>query len=106
MAQYDVHKNPGGSRESIPYVVVVQSRAYDQYLRRVVVPLMKKSVYGTPRFPVLSPTFTIGDVAVVFMPLEIISVPAERLGKPVASLAQHATTIINALDEMLTRAYD
>jgi len=39
MAQFDVHKNTGKQRDSIPFVVVVQSSLFDKYRRRVVVPL-------------------------------------------------------------------
>ncbi|WP_373851344.1 CcdB family protein, partial [Delftia acidovorans] len=38
MAQFDVHRNKGALRDSIPYVVVVQSSLFDRYRRRVVVP--------------------------------------------------------------------
>jgi toxin CcdB len=36
MAQFDVHRNNGKQRDSIPYVVVVQSALFDDYGRRVV----------------------------------------------------------------------
>jgi toxin CcdB len=38
MAQFDVHRNKGALRDSIPYVVLVQSAQFDRYRRRVVVP--------------------------------------------------------------------
>jgi toxin CcdB len=46
MAQFDVHRNCGSNRERIPYVVVVQSALFDDYRRRVVVPLVKASAAG------------------------------------------------------------
>jgi hypothetical protein len=46
MAQFDVHRNPGRHRDSIPFVVIVQSTLYDDYRRRVVVPLVNKSSLG------------------------------------------------------------
>ena len=36
MAQFDVHRNNGKSREDIPFVVIVQSALYNDYRRRVV----------------------------------------------------------------------
>lgn len=39
MAQFDVHRNAGKHKGTIPYVVVVQSPPFDAYRRRVVVPL-------------------------------------------------------------------
>jgi len=43
MAQFDVHRNPGRHRGQDPLVVIVQSTLYDDYRRRVVVPLVDKS---------------------------------------------------------------
>ena len=50
MAQFDVHRNKGALRDSIPYVVVVQSSLFDRYRRRVVVPLVRQNLLprGTP----------------------------------------------------------
>lgn len=44
MAQFDVHRNTGRLRDSIPFVVLVQSSLYDDYRRRVVVPLVRRSL--------------------------------------------------------------
>jgi hypothetical protein len=43
MAQFDLHQNKGPMKDTIPYVVVVQSSLFDGYRRRVVVPLVKRS---------------------------------------------------------------
>ena len=51
------------------------------------------------------PTEAVEDVAVVLHPLETVSVPLAVLGEPVASLAGDGGRIIDALDELLTRAY-
>lgn len=106
MAQFDVHKNPGANRASTPFVVVVQSSIYRENPRRVVIPLMKESAVSRVRRSALTPTFVVAGVPVVLMPLEIVSVPTNALGKPVASLASHATAIITAIDTLVTRAYD
>ena len=44
MAQFDVHRNKGALREAIPFVVLVQSAQFDGYRRRVVVPLVRRSM--------------------------------------------------------------
>ena len=103
MPQFDVHRNRGGNRDSIPYVVVVQSTLFDNYRRRVVVPLVKASTVGTIANPRFNPTFKIGNTTVVLHPLETVSVAVEGLGKPVGSLAQEADRIIGAMDELLLR---
>ena len=103
MAQFDVHRNPGRHRDSIPFVVVVQSSLYDDYRRRVVVPLVDKSCVGKVTNPRLNPTFRIKGQSVVLHPLEIVSVANESLGELVQSLEEEGDAIIAALDEMLTR---
>jgi toxin CcdB len=103
MAQFDVHRNAGKHREAIPYVVLVQSSAYDSYRRRVVVPLVRKSTLGKIGNPRFNPVFKIKNVPVVLHPLEIVSVPNEQLGEFVESLGHEASRILDALDELLTQ---
>src|SRR5262245_219876 len=103
MAQFDVHRNPGKRRETVPYLVVVQSGLFDDYSQRVCVSLVKASALGKVANPRFNPTFKIGGTAVVLHPLEIGSVPLESLGKPVGSLAKDGDLIIGALDDMFMR---
>lgn len=105
MAQFDVHRNPGKSREAIPFVVLVQSSLFDNYRRRVVVPLVRKSALGKIGNPRFNPTFKLDGIAVALHPLEIVSVPMERLGEFHSSLASDGARIMGALDELLTRAW-
>jgi toxin CcdB len=103
MAQFDVHRNPGRHRDSIPFVVIVQPTLYDDYRRRVVVPLVNKSSLGKVANPRFNPTFRIKGQSVVLHPLEIVSVGKENLGEQVGSLDEEGDKIIAALDELLTR---
>ena len=103
MAQFDVHRNTGRHRDTIPFVVVVQSSLYNSYRRRVVVPLVNKSSLGKVTNPRFNPTFRIKGQSVVLHPLEIVSVANENLGEIVESLQEEGDTIIAALDELLTR---
>lgn len=105
MAQFDVHRNSGKHRDSIPYVVVVQSALFDDYGRRVVVPLVKASAVGKIANPRFNPSFRIGNTSVVLHPLELVSVAFEKLGKPIASLANEGDRIVLALDDLLARAW-
>jgi toxin CcdB len=105
MAQFDVHRNMGKHRDDIPYVVLVQSSLYDSYRRRVVVPLVRKSMLGKVSNPRFNPAFKIENVQVVLHPLEIVSVPTGQLGEYVASLNQEGSRITDALDELLTQAW-
>lgn len=104
MAQFDVHRNLGASRREIPFVVVVQSRRLDAYRRRVVVPLVATSAVGAVE-PNLNPRFVVEDVEVVLHPLEIVSIPVERLGERVGSLVAEGDRIIAAIDVVISRAW-
>ncbi|TCV89560.1 CcdB family protein [Sulfurirhabdus autotrophica] len=105
MAQFDVHRNIGKNREAIPFVVLVQSSLFDSYRRRVVIPLVRKSSLSLISDKRFNPTFTIEKIAVVLHPLEIVSIPVEQLGEFVESLANEGNSIMDALDELLTRAW-
>ena len=105
MAQFDVHRNGGKQRDSIPYVVVVQSSIFDAYDRRVVVPLVRVAELIAAGHPRLNPRFKIHDVTVALHPLQIVSVPKRTLGEPVESLAAESERIVAALDEMLSRGW-
>jgi toxin CcdB len=105
MPQFDVHRNLGRLRDTIPFVVVVQSAQFDEYRRRVVVPLVR--VKSLERVPLrwLNPEFTVRNVRVVLHPLDVVSVPLEALGERVGSLAEAGDTIVAAMDEVLSRAW-
>ena len=105
MAQFDVHRNTGKQKEAIPFVVVVQSSQFDEYRRRVVVPLVRKSAIGKISHSGFNPTFKIRGTPVVLHPLEIASVPVNQLGDFIESLSDENQQIIAALDELLSRAW-
>lgn len=105
MAQFDVHRNPGKHAESAPFVVVVQSSQFDLYRRRVVVPLVRANEMGRITYPTFNPTFSVNGIAVALDPLDMVAVPLERLGPAVESLADHGQAIVNALDELFSRAW-
>ena len=105
MAQFDVYRNVGKQKDSIPFVVVAQSRLFDGYRRRVVIPLVRKAELSQIPNPRLNPTFKVKSIAVVLHPLEVVSVANEHLGERVGSLVQEGDAIIAALDELFTRAF-
>lgn len=105
MAQFDVHRNPGRHKEAIPFVVVVQSSQFDEYRRRVVVPLVRASTVGKTDLRHFNPTFKVCGMSVVLHPLEIVSVALEHLGPVVGSLSADSQHIISALDELVSRAW-
>jgi toxin CcdB len=68
MAQFDVHRNIGKLRETIPYVLVVQFSLFADYRRRVVVPLVRKSVIGKISRATFNPIFKIDGISVILHP--------------------------------------
>jgi toxin CcdB len=105
MTQFDVHRNSGKHKDTIPFVVVVQSAQFDNYRRRVVVPLVRAAAIGKVSYAAFNPTFKIRGTAVVLHPLEIVSIPLDQLGEMVGSLSGDSQLIVAALDELLTRAW-
>jgi toxin CcdB len=108
MAQFDVHRNKGPLRESIPFVVLVQSAQFDRYRRRVVVPLVRHTVLprDTPTAGArMNPVFVVDDIRVVLHPLDMVSVALDQLGEVAGSLEQEGQIIADALDELLTRSW-
>jgi toxin CcdB len=108
MAQFDVHRNKGPLRDSIPFVVIVQSSLYEAYRRRVVVPLVRRSVLPRKAASAgtrLNPVFRIAGTDVVLHPLDMVSVALDQLGERVGSLADRGQDITDALDELLSRSW-
>ena len=108
MAQFDVHRNKGPLKSTIPYVVVVQSAQFDRYRRRVVVPLVRRSAlpHATPTAGSrMNPVFKVKNVDVVLHPLDTVSVAIGDLGPVAGSLAEHGQQIADAMDELLTRSW-
>ena len=107
MAQFDVHRNKGVLRDSIPFVVLVQSAQFDRYRRRVVVPLVRQTIlpHNTPTVGSrMNPAFVIEGIRVVLHPLDLVSVALGQLGDIVGSLEKQGQIIADALDELLTRS--
>jgi len=108
MAQFDIHRNNGKLRETIPFVVVVQSAQFDLYRRRVVVPLVRQSALpnNTPTVGGrMNPALTIDGIDVVLHPLDIVSIALDQLGDFIESLSEHGQNITDALDELFTRSW-
>ncbi|MGQ9372161.1 CcdB family protein [Azospirillum sp. ST 5-10] len=104
MAQFDVHRNKGPRRDGIPYLIVVQSRRFDDSGRRVVIPLLDGAALRSTD-QTFTPTFSVEGKSVVLNPLQIASVSVATLGEHVASLASEGDRIIAAIDQLITRAW-
>jgi toxin CcdB len=105
MPQFDVHRNLGNHKDSIPFVVIVQSAQFDDYRRRVVVPLVRSSAIGKVSHGSFNPAFKIRGTSVVLHPLEIVSIPVNQLGTLVGNVSDQSHLIVAALEELFTRAW-
>lgn len=108
MAQFDIHRNKGPLKVSIPFVVVVQSSLFDRYRRRMVVPLVRQSALAGQVATVgsrMNPVFQVEGIEVVLHPLDMVSVAVDQLGELSGSLFDKGLFISDALDELLTRSW-
>ena len=103
MAQFDVYVNPNPeSRQSVPFVVDVQSGLIDALPTRLVMPLSRIGA-GQARFPVnLCPLVEIEGEPLALMPHLAAPVSARMLRKPVVSVARRAGEIGAALDAVFS----
>lgn len=102
MAQFDVHRNPEAStRARIPFVVDLQSDLLADLPTRLVAPLRLRddAIRNAPRR--LCPVFEIDGVEVVMYPQQMAGIPAKVLGRPVASLRDARTLLVDAVDAVL-----
>ncbi len=105
MAQFDLHTNKGPIKDTIPYVVV-QSSLFDGYRRRVVVPLVRRSVLPAGiAGSRMNPSFKVRGAVLVLHPLDMVSVVVDQLGECVGSVADHGQDIAVALDELLSLSW-
>jgi toxin CcdB len=100
VAQFDVHKNPGGGL--YPLLLDVQSSALDRLDGRVVVPLVPRKKYGAKPIARLNPTAVIGNVEYVLVFQDLAQTPLAALGERVVSLSARRSELIAALDFLFT----
>ena len=105
MAQFDVFRNPGRQREAVPFVVVLQSARLDRAGTRFVAPLVRSEAARVVEH-YLAPRFVVEGVELVLDVFNLATLPADRLGRPVGSLADEASRarLIRALDELVSQA--
>ena len=96
MARFDVY--PGAPGKG--YLLDCQADILSVLSTRTVVPLLPLA--GMPLTPRLNPVFVIEGEDHIMMTQHIFAIPKDRLGRPVAALAQRHDCIIDALDLLIT----
>ncbi|MSQ03061.1 MAG: plasmid maintenance protein CcdB [Myxococcales bacterium] len=102
MARYDVYRNASArGTHDTPFLLDVQADLLAQLRSRVVVPL--RLAAGIPRpARILQPRFRVAEVDVVMDTPAIVGAPVTALGERVGNLAAEGTTILAAVDFLLT----
>ncbi len=103
MAQFDVYQNPSlRSRDSMPYVVDVQSDLLSELRTRLVMPLSRVAV-GFARPPrKLAPELTVKGERLSLQAQLAAGIEARFLGKPLTTLRAHQADILDALDAVVS----
>ncbi|UWQ86152.1 CcdB family protein [Leisingera caerulea] len=97
MARFDVYADA----ENAGYLLDVQADLLESLNTRIVVPLIAVRTAPAPARR-LNPVFSIQSGQYVMVTQFLSAVPCSALKTPVASLAQHDTEIMGALDMVLT----
>jgi toxin CcdB len=99
MAQFDVFTNPSPTtREHFPYVVDIQSPYLDELATRIVIPLGKASAFANTSMQGLTPKISFHGEKLLLLTPQISSIPKNKLGDPIGTLAHFRSEIMNALD--------
>ena len=98
MAQYDVYENNGKNKNIIPYLLDIQSNILSDLKTRVVIPLGINKPYNK----IVNPKIIVEAQEVIMMTPHLTSVDSSKLSIKVCSLENQRTTIINAIDFMVT----
>jgi toxin CcdB len=103
VAQYDIYENPfTGGRQSVPYVLDVQSGLMSQLPTRLVLPLSRVGANAV-KLPVhLCPRVEVDGEALTLMPHLAAPLASRLLRKPIASIAHRASEIASAMDAVLS----
>jgi toxin CcdB len=96
MAQYDVHRLPGGE-----LVIDCQSDFLDRLETRLVVPLVEPLVVPAP-LPRLHPVLEFEERKLLLATHLAGAIPLRELGPIVGSFAEASYTIQNAIDFLIT----
>lgn len=105
MAQFDIFQNPGRQRDAIPFVVLLQNARFDRAGTRFVGPLVRIEMARVAEH-YLAPRFVVDGIEVVLDVFNLVTIPADRLGRSVGSLADEESRLklIRAIDELISQA--
>ena len=100
---FDVYRTTGAMKVGYPFLLSVQSNRLSG-VDTVVVPM--EAAVDLPGRPdaALNPEFTIERMSVRLVPMQIFTIPSNRLGRPVHGLKDYDTVIVRGLDALFSTA--
>ena len=102
MAQFDVYANPSKSAaHGIPYVVVVQSDLLDALATRMTIPLATVE-FAEKSLDELCPVVTVNGQSLRALAHYTAPLPTRSLRQVVGNLAVQASTLIAAMDVVVS----
>ncbi|WP_027961398.1 CcdB family protein [Halomonas halodenitrificans] len=103
MAQFDVYLNPNKtSKAHYPYLVDIQSSLLSELATRIVIPLGKRSAFGSEAMQGLTPEVSFFEQELLLLTPQVSSVQKKHLKNSVGSLSHFRDQIVGALDLAIT----
>lgn len=101
MARFDVYRNAGKHKASVPFLLDIQSDHLHSLQTRIVVPLRLTTQLPNAEFPKdLNPVFLIAGVECFLDAPQLAAIPQHQLREKVGSLAGMQASITNSLDRL------
>ncbi|WCM29077.1 CcdB family protein [Sphingomonas sp. QA11] len=97
MARFDVYR----PKDSDELLLDCQADVLDELDSRFVVPLLPASMFHKT-FARLNPTFEVEGRSVIMATQSAATIPVRLIGQRVTSLVEEQSTIMNAIDMLLT----
>ena len=102
MARFEVRENLNrATRARVPYLLELQANMLSPLDTRLVAPLLPAAEFG-PAAARLNPAFRVGNRNFVMDTALMAGVPRKLLGAKVASLAERAAEILDAVDFLVS----
>jgi toxin CcdB len=101
MARFDVYRNAGKHKTSVPFLLDIQSDHLDALSTRIVIPL--RLVTELPKVSLpgdLNPVFLIEGIECFLDAPQLAAIPQRQLSEKVLSLAKKQASITNSLDRL------
>ena len=103
MAQFTVYRNRNQkTKATFPLLLNVQSDLLEDLDTRVVIPMTRAATLAAQPLAHLMPSIEVERERYLLLTQQLAGIPKSALGPAVADLVPHRTTIIAALDFLLT----